>query len=122
MIYPKRRKAPRLNVRKRPQVRSPKHRQWVRGFQCSVEGRGLVSRGEMHKCVGKIQAAHVRTGTDGGTGVKPSDFWAIPLCVSAHTIQHAIGERAFEQRYGIDMRSITEGLERRSPHRKEWSE
>ncbi len=53
-------------------------------------------------------------------GVKPSDFWAIPLCSAAHSTQHAIGERAFEQRYGIDMKAIAEGLARESKFRKEW--
>ncbi len=38
------------------------------------------------------EAAHVRTGTDGGTGTKPSDRYAVPLCASRTTI---LGERYF---------------------------
>src|SRR5436305_15342556 len=45
------------------------HRAWVRRHRCSVPGcRNLP-----------IECAHVRGGTDGGLGVKPSDKWTISL-------------------------------------------
>lgn len=42
-----------------------------------------------------IEAAHVRIGNGGGTSLKPSDFCAVPLCHTCHSIQHQHGERIF---------------------------
>lgn len=41
------------------------------------------------------QAAHIRTGTGGGMGLKPHDKWTVPLCDTCHKIQHNIGEKSF---------------------------
>ena len=78
-------------------IRCPAHLKWVREHACCVPG-----------CHGRpIEAAHVRTGTDGGTGQKPSDFWTVPLCGTVfgagvaeghHAEQHRIGEPAFERK------------------------
>lgn len=87
--------------------RSPAHRAWVRSHQCSVPG-----------CLSMpIEAAHVRRGTDGGMGQKPSDIWCISLCRDHHTEQHTIGESSFEARHGINMRALAEEFFARSPHR-----
>lgn len=40
-------------------------------------------------------ASHIRTGTGGGIGIKPSDCHTIPLCRACHQEQHRIGEKAF---------------------------
>lgn len=111
LYLPKRRKRPPMGLREEPQIRCDSHLQWVRGHACSVGG----SSGQ--GCSGRIEAAHVRTGTDGGLGVKPSDTHTIPLCSGHHQEQHTIGESAFERRYGINMRQIADGLARISPHR-----
>ena len=108
-----RRKVPKMGVRERPQIRCPSHLKWVRGFPCSAENQD---------CMGNIEAAHVRSGTDGGKGVKPSDTYAIPLCNFHHARQHAIGEKQFERETGINMRSIADELARRSPHKHKWME
>lgn len=88
--------------------RCPAHRKWVRGHACSV--LGCESR--------PIECAHVREGTDGGAGMKPSDKWTISLCRDHHAEQHRIGEAAFERRYRIDLRVLAEQFLRRSPHGK----
>lgn len=111
-MIPARRKRQRAEVRPEPQLRSRSHLKWVRGCNCSIAHR--------HTCEGKIEAAHVRTGTDGGLGVKPSDTWAIPLCSMAHKEQHNIGEPAFERKYGIDMKRIAAALAKSSPHRADF--
>lgn len=41
------------------------------------------------------EAAHIRKGTDGGMGLKPSDCWTVPLCRTCHNKQHNIGESRF---------------------------
>lgn len=112
MTFLKRRKPEPMNVREAPQIRCPSHLAWVRGFQCSV-----IDKRSAHECFGKIEAAHVRTGTDGGMGVKPSDCFVIPLCSAAHREQHQVGEAEFERIYGISMRRIADQLWRKSPHR-----
>jgi hypothetical protein len=105
----RRRKAPKLGLRTAPQLRSPRHLKFVRGFDCVIA--------DQHTCRGKIEACHVRTGTDGGMGVKPSDCFAYPGYESAHDEQHRIGEAAFERKYGIRLRAIVDDLWKRSPHR-----
>lgn len=101
---PRRCKAPRRSDPRR----CPRHLQYVRGHECAVPG---CRSGD------PIEAAHVRVGTDGGTGLKPSDKWAIPLCRSHHEEQHRIGEPHFETRHKLNMKAIAQGLWTRSPHR-----
>lgn len=88
-------------------VRSPAHRKWVRNHACCIPG-----------CNGRpIECAHVRSGTDGGTGLKPSDKFVISLCRDHHSEQHRIGEREFEKRHGIDMKALAREFAKASPHR-----
>jgi hypothetical protein len=110
-MIPKRRKAQPLGVREAPQIRSASHLKWIRGHVCSVCG----TSGNMQ--MGRIEAAHVRSGTDGGTSLKPGDNWTIPLCSFHHQMQHAWGENGFENFHKIDMRAIAQALWLRSPHR-----
>jgi hypothetical protein len=48
------------------------------------------------------EAAHVRTGTDGGVGLKPADRYTVPLCTACHVKQHQIGELSFWSTLRID--------------------
>jgi hypothetical protein len=41
------------------------------------------------------EAAHVRFGSDGVTGLKPSDHYSMFLCTSCHALQHEFGELRF---------------------------
>lgn len=107
----KRRSFANPRTKEETRVRSPGHLSWVRGFSCCVEGRNEPG------CGGKIEAAHVRTGTDGGTGLKPGDNWVIPLCGIHHSRQHQLGETSFERFYGISMKAIAADLWQKSPHR-----
>ena len=87
--------------------RSPAHRAWVRLHACSACGSHSG-----------IECAHVRSGTDGGTGIKPSDRWCISLCRDCHGLQHAIGEARFETAFHIDMKKIAEAFFAKSPHQQ----
>src|SRR4051812_25258097 len=90
---------------KRKAIRSPAHLDWVRVLQCCVPG-----------CrVRHCDPAHVRRGTDGGTGKKPSDVWVVPLCHPHHLEQHQIGEASFERRYGLDLKNEAMDTWARSP-------
>lgn len=106
---PARRKHKALGLRSEPQIRNASHMKFVRGFECVIAGK--------HECYGKIEAHHVRTGTDGGTSLKPGDNWCIPACSAAHREIHDHGELTFEMRRGVDLKAIAAALWRRSPHR-----
>ena len=85
----------------------PGHRAWVRKHKCSVPACDRLP----------IECAHVRTGTDGGIALKPSDRWLVSLCSFHHQEQHRIGEDAFEKRYAIDLKGLCGEFARQSPHR-----
>jgi hypothetical protein len=44
----------------------------------------------------------VRTGTDGGVGMKPGDRYTVPLCTACHAKQHRVGELSFWSALSID--------------------
>jgi hypothetical protein len=102
----------RLPPRQRPSRRvevdreCPAHRAWVRRHHCSVPGCRQLP----------VECAHVRTGTNGGTALKPSDGWVISLCRHHHAEQHRVGETTFADRYGLDLLELAEEFCRRSPH------
>jgi hypothetical protein len=81
------------------------HRAWVRRHFCSVPGCRQLP----------IECAHVRGGTDGGLGMKPSDKWTISLCHTHHIEQHRIGEQRFEAKYDLDLIELAIEFARRSP-------
>ena len=82
------------------------HRAWVRRHRCCVPGCRRTP----------IECAHVRGGTDGGVGLKPSDKWTISLCRFHHLEQHAIGEAAFERRNDVDLLELAREFAGRSPY------
>ena len=75
-------------------IRDKDHLSFIRSLPCCVCGRA------------PCDAAHVRNGTDGAMGRKPSDKWTVPLCrasaafQSHHVLQHLEGEETFWCRYG----------------------
>lgn len=85
-------------------IRSQAHLRFVREHHCSVGCPGMP-----------IEAAHVRIGTDGGTGMKPGDDWTISLCHAHHAEQHQIGEPAFERKYNLDMKALAAEFAAKSP-------
>src|SRR5215471_16278683 len=85
---------PRTVANRKPKPDSHRRRQhlaFVRQLPCVACGKAAPS-----------EAAHVRTGTDGGTGVKPGDRYAVPLCTACHAKQHRIGELTFRSALRID--------------------
>jgi hypothetical protein len=86
----------------------PAHRSWVRRHHCSVPGCKALP----------IECAHVRRGTDGGMGFKPSDCWVISLCSHHHREQHQLGEGSFEIKYGLDLVELAEAFAAKSPRRQ----
>jgi transcription elongation factor Elf1 len=98
---------PRNSERAEQGRRSPAHRAWVRGFACCACGSTTA-----------VECAHVRVGTDGGMGMKPSDRWCISLCKDCHARQHAMGERTFADAYQLDLKKLAGEFFAASPHRR----
>lgn len=98
----------------------PRHTKFVRGFECLACQKAPPP--DQYLPINKIrphpiEVAHVRDGTDGGTGLKPSDWWTVPFCPAHHEEQHAIGEAAFCAKYRLDMKAEALALAKRSPDR-----
>src|SRR6516225_3828504 len=85
---------PRTVARRKPKLdshRRGQHLSFIRQLPCVACGRAAPS-----------EPAHVRTGTDGGVGIKPGDRYAVPLCTACHSKQHRIGELSFWSALRID--------------------
>lgn len=91
--------------------RSPRHRKWVRGFACCACGSQVA-----------VECAHVRNGTDGGMGMKPSDRWCISLCKDCHARQHNVGETTFADHHQIDLRKLASEFFEASPYKRDLME
>jgi hypothetical protein len=82
-----------------------KHADFIRGLPCLCCGRAAPN-----------EQAHVRLGTDGGMGLRPSDRYSVPLCAWCHRLapraQHQIGEPEFYSLLGIDGGQVAERLYR----------
>jgi hypothetical protein len=107
-MMPARRKRARMQAAKPDApIRCPSFLQHIRGYNCACVENDPTG------CGGKIQAAHVRRGSDGGVGMKPGDNFAIPLCEWHHHEQHSIGEQSFEMRHRFKMLQVADRLWRR---------
>lgn len=87
-----------------PTVYGPYHR-WIGTLDCLLAGR------PDHRCAGRVTGHHVRSVGAGGKDVGNE----VPLCERAHRQLHRIGRTSFEERYGLELASVTERLERAWP-------
>lgn len=86
---------------RRPRRFHQDHLRFIRTLPCCVCGTRKF-----------VEAAHVRMASaihgkrETGTGQKPDDAWAVPLCAAHHRegpqAQHVIGEAAFWTLHSID--------------------
>jgi len=53
-------------------------------------------------CGAESEPHHWRKGADGGTGMKPSDCFALPLCHEHHMEAHRVGEATFAERRNFE--------------------
>jgi hypothetical protein len=85
---------PRTVARGKPKPaprRRMQHLAFVRQFPCVACGKAAPS-----------EAAHVRSGSDAGAGMKPSDRYSVSLCIDCHELQHQFGELTFWSALRID--------------------
>lgn len=85
--------------------RSTAHCNFVRSHECCVPG--------CHER--PIEVAHLREGSDGGMGRKPSDWHTISLCRDHHSEQHRMGETPFAKRHGVDLHALAGEFAKASP-------
>jgi len=71
--------------------RRSQHLAFIRQLPCVVCGRAAPS-----------EAAHVRSGSDGGAGMKPADRYCVSLCSDCHALQHQFGELTLWSTVRID--------------------
>jgi hypothetical protein len=70
---------------------------FIRSLPCIVCGNDIST-----------EAAHIRFSDASlakpstGIGIKPADYWTLPLCGGCHRKQHQGNERAFWNNVGID--------------------
>tara|TARA_R110000868_G_scaffold258137_2_gene515381 strand:+ start:5396 stop:6094 length:699 start_codon:yes stop_codon:yes gene_type:complete len=83
-----------MELSKHKAHRNPAYLNWLRKRNCVVSGKKA-------EC-----AHHIRLGTNGGTGLKPSDYFCIPLTNEFHTTGpealHIIGEETFLKQFKIN--------------------
>jgi hypothetical protein len=92
-----------------PPVRDAAHLRFIRSQPCIVAAQ----------CAGPVQAHHVRTGTNGGTSLKPSDIWCVPVCNKHHREIHDNGQATFAAAHRLDLRSLAESYAASSSRRME---
>ena len=105
MMLPKKRPKFQSNILRGPRRDWPRHRKYVRGFQCCVPGCDQ----------GPIEFAHVRTAANSGKSLKPADWDGISLCHEHHAEQHQHGAVTFEKKYRIDLMKLANEFARQSP-------
>jgi hypothetical protein len=115
-----RRKAPvRSGIRRGPQREFPSHRQWIRGRECAFARLG--------DCPGPIECAHydgpdIPNEEKKGMRIKAHDKWTFPACTLRHHLELGDpGPKAFERKYGVNLKQIAESYAAASPHRFKWN-
>lgn len=86
---------------------NPKHLAWIRCQPCAVE---------QLFCGGITHAHHVRSASTAGTGLKPPDTAAVPLCAVHHDEFHRIGVQTFQALHAVDLKRLARELAAQSPH------
>jgi len=78
--------------------RDEAYRAWIRGKRCIIEGATTLDL-RAHHCYGGVQACHVISRGAGGADHRN----LYPGCAVAHTEQHAIGIKSFEDRWRLSL-------------------
>jgi hypothetical protein len=106
LMLPRKRQRPKSGIERAPQREWPRHRRFVRSFECAVPG-----------CHGKAVCAHLRTAANAGTALKPADWFTVPLCDEHHKEQEG-RTGTFERRHGLNLFALAAELAARSTDQK----
>ena len=107
--FPKRRVREPMNVRQSGVIRCPSHLGWLRNTRECLASSSAA-------CSGRMEAHHVRENGNAGTGIKPPDSDAVPLCAHHHRQLHNVGSKTFEAMHGVDLDKTAAACWRESPH------
>jgi hypothetical protein len=87
-------------------IRSVKHLNYIRSLPCYISNQE------------PSQACHIRILSDGGTGLKPSDYYTLPFIHQYHKMQTDIGEQSFYALFNINPFTYAKDLVIMSPCKK----
>ena len=82
---------------RQPRIHNEKHLAFIRGLPCIVS-KDNTSTEAAHIRFSDLRVAKRKV----GVGEKPDDCWTLPLSSAEHRKQHAINEREYWRRAGID--------------------
>lgn len=80
----------------RPKRVWKKHKEFIKLCRCIVPGCMFEN----------IDPAHIRSAANSGTGLKPPDWFLVPMCHWHHVEQHQHGQPAFERKYGLALLTL----------------
>ena len=104
-MLPPRKKRERSGIERAPKREWHRHRAWLRRHQCVVPG-----------CINMvIEVSHIRTAANAGTGLKPHDSSAVPMCGEHHRELHSAGVNTFQAIHRVDLTAMAAEFARRSP-------
>ncbi len=83
-----------------PRRRNKAYREWLYELCCVLAGH------PMHFCWGQTECCHLKSRGAGGDDV--GNCW--PGCAWAHVVQHDMGIKSFQKKYGIDLTAIAKDL------------
>lgn len=82
---------------RQPRIHDEKHLAFIRTLPCIVT-KNNISTEAAHIRYSDLRVAKRKV----GVAEKPDDCWVLPLCGDEHRKQHAMNEREYWQRLGID--------------------
>lgn len=105
MLLPPRRKPVKSGIARVAWRIWPRHKKFVRSHHCVCEG-----------CIQEpIEVSHIRTAANAGTGMKPHDWFSVPMCRAHHAEYHRVGHQTFEGRYRLNLAAIAALMAHTSP-------
>lgn len=84
---------------------------WVSQQPCVILGRRYESAagylvGPPHECQSPVQVCHVKSRGAGGSDRNNT----VSMCAHLHALQHTIGIRSFQTRWGVNLKEIAQRL------------
>lgn len=109
-ILPRRRQPARSGIERAERRLWTRHRAFLRRHHCVVSGCEREP----------IEVSHIRSAANAGTGIKPHDQYAVPMCGglgrdSHHAEYHRIGHISFSAKYGLDLWALAAAFTKASP-------
>lgn len=111
-MLPRKREKLRSGIERAPRREWPRHRKWLRSHECICT---LARLSTSILCAGQIEVSHIRTAANAGTGIKPHDAFAVPMCMQHHRRYHEMGHRSFEASYRLDLGKLAAEFTAKSP-------